>query len=205
MISGDFPGDCSPRVFSPGETILEAPARDGLVAYVETGLAKGRARPRRNIPIRETVNVVGERGWLGFEQYEAGPHFIDYVAVNETQAWILPAHWALHESPDVVRSSLVHCITNQWSVRASVTANKELTLEWKLLIWLVSIREATSDMEINFKQSDLADLIGVNRSVLNDQLQHLQERGLIELHRGFFILPSTDVMRKAFFDNHLKY
>lgn len=191
-------------IFQPEETVLEDHQDGDHLGYVETGLVKGSLTTGPGAKVRETVLVTGSRGWFGFECYVSGPNIIRHVAVNESVIRLVPTRWVMREASPEIRESLIAHVSEHWGIRTSFVADKSLTIEARILRWLIVIRQSTEQPEINLTHNDLADLAGVTRASVNPSLQSLQARDLVDLHHGHFVLPSLAVLRKAF-QSHLPH
>jgi DNA-binding IclR family transcriptional regulator len=72
----------------------------------------------------------------------------------------------------------------QWWTVASVMSLGNDTLQRRTLLLLCDLRRLHARPEIEVRQSDLADLLGVRRQTLHPVLKALEKQGLVSLGYG---------------------
>jgi hypothetical protein len=84
-----------------------------------------------------------------------------------------------------------------YAVRVGVCGTMH-TAEQRLARWLLGAAELLREAEIRLPQDELANILGLQRSIVNPGLQKLKNEGLIDLGRGrLTIRDATGLRRRA--------
>jgi DNA-binding MarR family transcriptional regulator len=80
----------------------------------------------------------------------------------------------------VLRHLLRDVVLQWWTVASVMSLGKD-TLERRTLLLLCDLRRLHARPELEVRQKDLADLLGVARTTLHPILKSLEKRGLVSL------------------------
>jgi CRP-like cAMP-binding protein len=179
-----FPG----RAYDRGDILIEntygQPGRSPTpaLAYIAEGLVRGvRNRSMVAPRNRSTVVIAGDGRWIGFDAFKFGENLLRYVALTHTTASVVPMeHLRRHVSAPLLLHVLQD-VSLQWWTVASVMSLGNDTLERRTLLLLCDLRRLHARPEIEVRQRDIADLLGVARQTLHPVLKNLEKAGLVSL------------------------
>jgi CRP-like cAMP-binding protein len=175
------------REFERGDILIEntyrqpSRVRRPTLAYVVEGLVRG-VRNRSVVAPRNraTVVVAGDGRWIGFDAFKFGENLLRYVALTPTTACVIPlSHVEQAQAGLLLR--LLQDVSLQWWTVASVMSLGNDTLVRRTLLLLCDLRRLHARPEIEVRQRDLADLLGVARQTLHPVLKALEKAGLVSL------------------------
>jgi hypothetical protein len=200
-VFGRFP----PQNFERGETLIDTvllettdfePAggppgpedefdEASLVAYVHEGLVRGVWNRSRLAPLsRATAIVAGDGRWIGMDAFQYGKNLFRYAALTPTAASILPLRWLRDEAPRATLYDALWSVSLAWCTTASVASLGSESLARRTLLLLYDMSRLHPRPEIEVRQKDLADMLGVARQTMQPVLKRLEARGLIGIGYG---------------------
>ncbi len=200
-----------PQVFERGETLLEnilletvdfadpadaaaVPAEPGpepRLGYVHEGLVRGVWNRNTIAPAnRATAIVAGDARWVGVDAFKYGKNLFRYDAMTPTRASIVPLAYLTDEAPRVVLLHALWSVSLDWCTSASVLSLGGDTLVRRTLLLLYDLRRLHPRPEIEVRQHDIADMLGVTRQTLQPVLKKLEQRGLVDLGYGEIVIGS---------------
>src|SRR5262245_38700224 len=175
-----------PVDFARGQTLIrnDGPGTAAL-GYVFEGLVRGAwnrsvIAPRN----RATTVIAGDRRWIGADAFKFGENIFRYYALTPTVASIVPLEYVRKEASRRVLLDALHSVSLHWCTAASVLSLGADTLYRRTLLLLFDMRRLHPRPEIEVRQRDVADLLGVARQTLQPVLKQLERRGLIDLGYG---------------------
>jgi CRP-like cAMP-binding protein len=88
-------------------------------------------------------------------------------------------------SSDEIRERILEFVQQQaLGVSQLATCQRIHRAEKRLALWLLMAQDRVTSEPLNFTQEFLAVILGVQRTTVTSAAGDLQERGLIEFHRG---------------------
>jgi len=166
---------------SPGKAPAGPPA-PSFVGYVIEGLVRGvwnrNALAPRN---RATAIVAGDGRWIGAEAFKFGKNLFRYAALTPTTASIIPLAYMEKDAPPEVLRDALKSVSLDWCTAASVLSLGADTLERRALLLLYDMSRLHPRPELEVRQKDIADMLGVTRQTLQPVLKKFGKRGLIVL------------------------
>ncbi|MCE9635337.1 MAG: helix-turn-helix domain-containing protein [Planctomycetes bacterium] len=170
----------------------DAGGRTPLVAYVHEGLVRGVWHRDKIAPTsRATALVAGDGCWIGVDAFKHGENLFRYQALAPTVATILPMSSLKIEAP---RAVVVHAMENlarDWCTAVSLLSLGNQTLTCRAMVLLHHMSRVHPRPEIEVRQQDLADMLGVARQSLQPVLKRLASGGLIDLGYGEIVVADS--------------
>jgi CRP-like cAMP-binding protein len=152
------------------------------VAYIAEGLVRGMRNRSMVAPAnRATVVVAGDGRWIGFDAFKFGENLLRYVALTHTTASVIPMEYLRRNASPGILLHLLQDVSLQWWTVASVMSLGNDTLYRRTLLLLCDLRRLHARPEIEVRQRDIADLLGVARQTLHPVLKSLEKAGLVSL------------------------
>lgn len=152
------------------------------LGYVLEGLVRGVWDRNTLAPAnRATAIVAGDRRWVGVDAFKFGKNLFRYAAMTPTTASIIPMAYLLNEAPRVVLLHALKSVSLDWCTSASVLSLRGDTVIRRTLLLLYDLSRLHPRPEIEVRQHDIADMLGVTRQTLEPVLKRLEGRGLISL------------------------
>jgi CRP-like cAMP-binding protein len=152
------------------------------LAYVAEGLVRGVRNHSMVAPRnRSTVVIAGDGRWIGFDAFKFGENLLRYVALTHTAASVLPMEHVRKHLSEGILLHILQDVSLQWWTVASVMSLGNDTLERRTLLLLCDLRRLHARPEIEVRQRDIADLLGVARQTLHPVLKNLEKAGLLSL------------------------
>jgi CRP-like cAMP-binding protein len=207
-----------PQVFERGETLIEttllettdfaphsdpgaAPSVPGahpLVGYVVEGLVRGMWNRNTIAPSnRATATVAGDGRWIGADAFKFGKNLFRYAALTPTSASIFPLSYMEEEAPRAVLHDALRSVSLDWCTTASVLSLGADTLARRTLLLLYDMSRLHPRPELEVRQKDIADMLGVARQTLQPILKGIETRGLIHLGYGEILIDDpADLVRR---------
>jgi CRP-like cAMP-binding protein len=159
------------------------------VGYVVEGLVRGVWHRSRLAPAsRATAIVSGDGRWIGADAFQYGKNLFRYAALTPTTASLIPLGYLRDEAPRPVLFDALWSVSLAWCTSASVASLGSESLARRTLLLLYDMSRLHPRPEIEVRQKDIADMLGVARQTLQPVLKALQERGLIDLGYGEIII-----------------
>lgn len=157
------------------------------------------------------TNAAGKRhvtSWLGRGQLfglipvlDDGPMIHTATAIRSSRLLLLPRAallQALEQHPSLALRLIYLVCRRARAQYETLAAQSLLTLPIRLMRVLLGMLDDHPQGEISAKQADLADLLGVTRQSINQELRKLERAGLIELGRGHIrVLDRPALARQA--------
>jgi len=167
----------------------DSPDPASFVGYVVEGLVRGVWHHSRIAPSsRATAIVAGDGRWFGFDSFKFGKNLFRYVALTPTSAAVFPLGHLRDEAPRQVLYDALFSVSLAWCTSASVASLGSESLARRTLLLLYDMSRLHPRPEIEVRQKDIADMLGVTRQTLQPVLKALEERGLIDLGYGEIII-----------------
>lgn len=170
-----------------------ADGRRPLVAYVHEGLVRGVWHRDKIAPSsRATALVAGDGCWIGIDAFKYGENLFRYQALAPTIATVVPMSCLREDAP---RAVLVHAIENvarDWCTAVSLLSLGNQSLTRRALLLLHHMSRIHPRPEIEVRQQDLADVLGVARQSLQPVLKQLAAVGLIDLGYGEIVVADAE-------------
>lgn len=189
-----------PRTFRRGETLIENtrhqdPPQAGSLAYVLEGLVRGAWNSPFIAPeSHATTLVAGDGKWVGTDVFKYGANLFRYGALVETTAAVIPlADFRERAGREVVLDAL-RSVSLDWCAAASVLSLGNDTLERRALLLLYNLFRLHPRPEIEVRQRDVAELLGVTRQSLQPALKRLERSGLVSLGYGEIVVGEADAL-----------
>jgi hypothetical protein len=179
-----------PVEFERGQTLIRNTFRQRVPAepalgYVFEGLVRGQWNRSSIAPkLRATAVIAGDRRWIGADAFKFGENIFKYVALTRTVASILPLAYVKQEASRRVLLDALHSVSLHWCTAASVLSLGGDTLYRRTLLLLYDMSRLHPRPEIEVRQADVADLLGVARQTLQPVLKTLERQNLITLGYG---------------------
>jgi CRP-like cAMP-binding protein len=153
-----------------------------LVGYVVEGLVGGMWSGSRIAPEnRGTAIVAGDGRWIGADAFKFGKNLFQYTALAPTTASVFPLAWLREEGPRPLLLDFLRSVSLDWCTAASVLSLGANTLSRRALLLLYDMSRLHPRPELEVRQKDIADMLGVARQTLQPVLKKFEERGLISL------------------------
>ena len=188
-----------PRLFERGETLIRPRAGDPpSLGFVVEGLVRGLWFGSDLAPgCRSTATIAGDGRWFGADAFRAGENLFRYDAMAPTMAAIVPLRWLQEEAPRGVLLEALHRVSLDWCTAVSVLSHGRRTLERRVLLLLFDLSRLHPRPELEVRQQDIAELLGVGRSTLAPVLKRLESRGLVGLGYGEMAVTDPDRLLAA--------
>jgi hypothetical protein len=190
-----------PRVFQRGEVLVhntrhqEPPRAEGSLAYVIEGLVRGAWNAPFIAPAnRATTLIAGDGRWVGADAFKYGANLFRYDALTLTTASVVPLAWLLDEAPRGVLVDALRCVSLDWCTAASVLSFESDTLERRTLLLLYNLFRLHPRPEIEVRQQDVAELLGVARQTLQPVLKRLVIAGFVDVGYGQIIVGDAEAL-----------
>ena len=204
-VLGRFP----PQVFERGETLIEntllqttdfgphaegavepaEPGAEACVGFVVEGLVRGVWNRNTIAPTnRATAIVAGDGRWVGADAFKFGKNLFRYAALTPTTASIIPLGFVTEEAPRAVLLDALRSVSLDWCTTASVLSLGADTLTRRTLLLLYDMSRLHPRPELEVRQKDIANMLGVARQTLQPILKMLESRGLISLGYGEIVV-----------------
>lgn len=200
----DFLTLCPPRQFDRGDTLIHntyhraAPRPDtspASVAYVVEGLVRGAWNGPFIAPeTRATTLVAGDGRWVGLDAIKYGANLFRYDALTPTSACVVPLSYLLNDAPRALLVDALRCVTLDWCSAASVLSLGNEPLERRTMLLLYNLFRLHPRPELEVRQQDVAELLGVRRQTLQPVLGELQAAGLVTLGYGEICVGNADAL-----------
>ncbi len=187
--------------FAPADASRPGPAPPrcpSYVGYIVEGLVRGvwdrsTLAPRN----RATAIVAGDGRWFGVEAFKFGKNLFRYAALSPTTASIVPLSYVEHEAPRAVLLDSLRSASLDWCTAASVLSLGADTLARRALLLLYDMSRLRPRPELEVRQKDIADMLGVSRQTLQPVLKGFEKRGLISLGYGEILIDDpTSLVRR---------
>lgn len=192
-----------PLRFDRGETIIvntrhQEPAGEGHLAYVLEGLVRGAWHGPFIAPDhRATTLVAGDRRWVGADAFKYGTNLYRYDALTPTSAAVVPLSYLKTEAPRGILLDALHCVAVDWCTAASVLGLGSHTLRRRTLLLLYNLARLHPRPEIEVRQQDVAELLGVARQSLQPVLKRLDRDGLVTVGYGEIVVGDSEALLAA--------
>lgn len=188
--------DFLPR--SAADTPPGPPGAEPRVGFVQEGLVRGVWSGNTLAPaIRATAIVSGDGRWFGADVFQFGKNLFRYVALVPTTASLIPIAWIREEAPRGVLLDALACVSQNWCTAASVLSLGADTLNRRTLLLLYDMSRLHPRPELEVRQRDIADMLGVTRQTLAPILKKLEEKGLISLGYAEIVIGDPgDLVKK---------
>jgi hypothetical protein len=179
-----------PVEFERGQTLIRNTYRQPIsgepaLGYVFEGLVRGAWNRSAIAPKnRSTAVIAGDRRWIGADAFKFGENLFRYYALTPTVASIVPLSFMRKEAPRRVLLDALHSVSLHWCTAASVLSLGGDTLYRRTLLLLYDMARLHPRPEIEVRQRDVADLLGVARQTLQPVLKQLERQNLVELGYG---------------------
>jgi len=188
----DFALPVAPRSAHAG------PDPNAFVGYIVEGLVRGVWNRSTLSPgNRATAIVAGDGRWVGVEAFKFGKNLFRYAALCPTTAAVIPLSYVLDEAPQGVLLDALRSVSLDWCTAASVMSLGADTLSRRALLLLYDMSRLRPRPELEVRQKDIADMLGVSRQTLQPILKGFEKRGLIALGYGEILIddPNSLVRR----------
>jgi hypothetical protein len=153
-----------------------------VVGYVVEGLVRGQWNRNTLAPRnRATAIVAGDGRWIGADAFKFGKNLFRYLALTPTTVSLVPLSWLVEEAPRPVLLDALRCVSMDWCTAASVMSLGADTLGRRTLLMLFDMSRLHPRPELEVRQSDLANMLGVTRQTLQPVLKEIERRGLISI------------------------
>jgi len=191
------------RRFERGEVLIDntrhlAPPQPGSVAYVAEGLVRGAWNGPYIAPDNHATTVVaGDGRWVGLDAFKYGANLFRYEAMTPTRATVLPlADFQVLAARETVLDAL-RSVSLDWCAAASSLSLGSDALERRTLLLLYNLFRLHPRPEIEVRQKDLAELLGVARQSMQPVLKRLERSGLISLGYGEIVVGEASALLDA--------
>ncbi len=166
---------------------------EAFAAYIVEGLVRGMWHDRPIAPTKtSTLLVSGDGRWIGADAFKYGKNLYQYVALAPTTASVIPFSWIRDAAPRVVLLDFLRSVSLDWCTSAAVLTLGADTLARKALLLLYDMSRLHPRPELEVRQKDVADMLGVARQSLQPILKQFESRGLITL--GYAEIVISDPM-----------
>jgi hypothetical protein len=190
-----------PRVFQRGQTLVHntrhqaAPQSAGSLAYILEGLVRGAWNAPFIAPAnRATTIIAGDGRWVGADAFKYGANLFRYDALTLTTASVVPLEYLCDKAPRAVLVDALRCVSLDWCTSASVLSFESDTLERRTLLLLYNLFRLHPRPEIEVRQKDVAELLGVARQTLQPVLKRLTRAGLVDVGYGQIVVGDAEVL-----------
>lgn len=197
---GRFPS----RSFERGETLVHntrhqsAVPDSGSLAYVVEGLVRGAWNSPFIAPDHHATTIVsGDGRWVGADAFKYGANLFEYVALTLTTASIVPLAALRDDAPRAVLLDVLSCVSLDWCTAASVLGLGSDTLERRAMLLLYNLARLHPRPEIEVRQQDVAELLGVTRQTLQPVLKSLERSGFVALGYGEIVVGESEALLAA--------
>ncbi len=199
---GRFP----PRRFERGDTLVhntlhesfQRPGAAGSLAYIVEGLVRGAWNSPFIAPENHATTIVaGDARWIGADAFKYGKNLFRYDALAPTTASIVPVSYLVDEAPRAVLLDALRCVSLDWCNAASVLGLGNDTLDRRAVLLLYNLFRLHPRPEIEIRQQDVAELLGVARQTLQPVLKRLEQAGLVSLGYGEICVGEADALLAA--------
>jgi hypothetical protein len=169
-----------------------------LVGYIVEGLVRGMWNKNTLAPrSRATAIVAGDGRWIGAEAFKFDKNLFRYIALTDTTATVVPLTYVVEEAPRAVLLDALRSVSLHWCTTASVLSLGADTLERRTLLLLYDLSRLHPRPELEVRQKDIADMLGIARQTLQPILKTFESRGLITLGYGEIVIGDPlDLVRK---------
>lgn len=207
-----------PESFERGATLIDSPlletadfeptAESGApnteaeaaprVGFVVEGLVRGTWNRSPIAPQnRATAIVAGDGRWIGADAFKFGKNLFRYAALTPTVASTFPLSYILDEAPREVLLDALRSVSLNWCTMASVLSLGNDTLGRRTLLLLYDLSRLHPRPELEVRQKDIADMLGVTRQTLQPILKGYEKRGLISLgYQEIVIADPVDLVNR---------
>jgi CRP/FNR family cyclic AMP-dependent transcriptional regulator len=194
-----------PRVFERGETLVLNAYRQGAAGpdepamiYIVEGLVRGAWNRSAIAPgSRATAVVAGDGRWLGADAFKYGENLFRYEALTPTSASVIPLSWMREKAPRDVLLDALRTVSLDWCTRVSVLSLGSESLYRRTLLLLYDMSRLHPRPEIEVRQKEVAEMLGVARQTLQPVLKRLERKGLVELGYGEISISDPDGLMLA--------
>jgi hypothetical protein len=190
-----------PRRFERGDTLIHntrhqsVPEGSGSVAYIVEGLVRGAWNRPFIAPNRQAATIVaGDGRWVGVDAFKYGANLFRYDALTATTASIVPLAYMTDEAPRELLQGALRCVSLDWCAAASVLGLGTDTLERRTLLLLYNLSRLHPRPEIEVRQQDVAQLLGVSRQALQPVLKRIEREGLVTLGYGEIMVGDSEAL-----------
>ena len=200
----DFLAAHPPRSFDRGETLIHNTRHQsgqsgisagGSVAYVVEGLVRGGwNRPFIAPRHQATTIVAGDGRWVGVDAFKYGANLFLYEALTLTTATVVPLSFLVGEAPRALLVHALRCVSLDWCATSSVQGLGRTSLERRTILLLYNLFRLHPRAEIEVRERDVAELLGVARQSLHPVLKRLEQRGLVALGYGEILVGEADAL-----------
>ncbi len=147
------------------------------------------------------VSVMGREGMSGALQL-LGPSKVPTTCIMQLDGSGLRIPTAdmrrIFETSDEVRDRILECVQEQTNLMGQIAAcNRLHEAEERLARWLLMASERIGNLEMNFTQEFLAELLGARRTTVTMVAGALQRSGLIEYRRGRVKILNPEELQEA--------
>lgn len=198
-----------PRGFEPGESIITSATvgtaelslpppltsgsrprrRNSRAAYITEGLVRGMWHRRPMAPGRaSTMLVSGDGRWIGADAFKYGENLFQYVALAHTTAHIVSLDAVCEDAPREVLLDFMASVSMDWCTATTLLTMGAESLSRKTMLLLYDMSRLHPRPELEVRQRDLADILGVARQTLHPVLKQFEERGLLTLGYGEIVI-----------------
>jgi len=201
LVLAKFP----PRVFERGETIvlnsfLQASGEkdEPALIYILEGLVRGAWNRSAIAPgSRATAVVAGDGRWLGADAFKFGENLFRYEALAPTTASVVPLAWMRDQAPRSVLLDALRTVSLDWCTRVSVLSLGSESLYRRTLLLLYDMSRLHPRPELEVRQKEVAEMLGVARQTLQPVLKRLERKGLVDLGYGEIAISDPDGLMVA--------
>lgn len=190
-----------PERFERGDVLIEntfmqtnADREHPMLAYVHEGLVRGAWNRSKIAPRnRATAVIAGDHRWIGADAFKYGENLFRYIALTPTLASMVPLEFLMHSAPRKVLIDALKSISLDWCTTASVVSLSAESLDRRTMLLLYDMSRVHPRPELEVRQRDIADLLGVARQTMQPVLKRLEKAGLITL--GYSEIVVSDAPR----------
>lgn len=190
-----------PERFERGDVLIEntfmqtnADREHPMLAYVHEGLVRGAWNRSKIAPRnRATAVIAGDHRWIGADAFKYSENLFRYIALTPTIASMVPLEFLTLNAPRQVLIDALKSISLDWCTTASVVSLSAESLERRTMLLLHDMSRVHPRPELEVRQRDLADLLGVARQTMQPVLKRLEKAGYITL--GYSEIVVTDAPR----------
>ena len=165
-----------------------------MLAYVHEGLVRGAWNRSKIAPRnRATAVIAGDHRWIGADAFKYGENLFRYIALTPTVASMVPLEFLTLNAPRQALIDALKSISLDWCTTASVVSLSAESLERRTMLLLYDMSRVHPRPELEVRQRDIADLLGVARQTMQPVLKRLEKAGLITL--GYSEIVVSDAPR----------
>jgi hypothetical protein len=190
-----------PQVFQRGETLVhntrhqQAATGSGSLAYIFEGLVRGAWNAPFIAPAnRATTIIAGDGRWVGADAFKYGANLFRYDALTLTTASVVPLKFLCDEAPRALLVDALRCVSLDWCTSASVLSFESDTLERRTMLLLYNLSRLHPRPEIEVRQKDVAELLGVARQTLQPVLKRLTRAGFVDVGYGEIVVGDAEAL-----------